>query len=579
MEATYEMGPVIEIADSIHPWDTACCRNPYMDSADEISSFTEYCQGHIARRLLERLRDAVSCRRVKVGKVTALVPRPVSEFVTDAHIVKMELVRGNEHLVHISTVLCAQIALLSNTRISDTVEQWYRVGWEWDTRDGPPCLANQTPFTIYDKRDRRLGQPLSEYLIPLMSRAEQEREAERILECYYPEALEKPSPVMAQELATRLGLTVQYAQLKGSALGQLHFDTGTILVDSRIADNAGRVANTIIHECVHKLEHELFFQLQKLYNSELKCLSLQVEHIPSDTKSPLYWIEQQANRLTPRISMPEKQARAKIEELREKFSVQQAFIELARFYGVSVQAAKIRMAELGYEVPTQKVGRTFTIGLREAVAEYARNDAFRKKLDSGRYLYINGYFCRNEPRYVRKDQRGQLHLSAYGLQNIEACCLSFALVRKGYPYQEGVLYRQSGEWQYMGTAYMEEAIRLTEILPSLPVCFASTLVAHMQRLGFTLEMLEERTTISSRTLSRIRNEEDYPITIKQLVALCIGLQLEPELSDDLIRKAGFTFRSTQEHIVYKVLLRSMYKSSIAVCNQILQAEGMQPLIR
>ena len=78
------------------------------------------------------------------------------------------------------------------------------------------------------------------------------------------------------------------------------------------------------------------------------------------SKSPIHWIEWQADRAAPRISMPKLTTEKKITELyanqrklNPKLSSAEMTAnvigELADFFGVSKQSARLRMTELGYE--------------------------------------------------------------------------------------------------------------------------------------------------------------------------------------------------------------------------------------
>lgn len=59
----------------------------------------------------------------------------------------------------------------------------------------------------------------------------------------------------------------------------------------------------------------------------------------------------------------------------------------------------------------------------------------------------------------------------------------------------------------------------------------------------------------------------------------ILLNLPPEFSDDLIAKAGIRPLPTAEHIAYRTLLRKMYSANLDTCNDLLRAEGFNPLTR
>ena len=61
-----------------------------------------------------------------------------------------------------------------------------------------------------------------------------------------------------------------------------------------------------------------------------------------------------------------------------------------------------------------------------------------------------------------------------------------------------------------------------------------------------------------------------------VVAICIGMNLPPELSNALISKSGFTLRLAQNeaHLMYNFFLNHLYMGSIHECNDYLVARNL-----
>lgn len=118
---------------------------------------------------------------------------------------------------------------------------------------------------------------------------------------------------------------------------------------------------------------------------------------------------------------------------------------------------------------------------------------------------------------------------------------------------------------------------ISEILRSLPGTFSGSLVQHMTRKKYTVESLAETSLASSKTIQRMRSDESYTPKLGTIVAICIGLQLHPVLSADLIRKAGLSFKYTEEHTAYLFLLSTHFHSSIYDCNRHLERCGIGPI--
>lgn len=134
--------------------------------------------------------------------------------------------------------------------------------------------------------------------------------------------------------------------------------------------------------------------------------------------------------------------------------------------------------------------------------------------------------------------------------------------------------------------YVEAAIdiqRLTKttqnvshVLNGLPGSFGATLEAHMQRRGMTQEQLAEGSLITDRRI-RTYCMNDQMVPLQRVVALCIGLKLHPILSLDLVKKAGYLFNQTPEHVAYQMILLSMTHNSIYECNEYLKTLGLKPI--
>lgn len=627
----------------------------------ELSSFIDLIKDEYYNEIYSAVASFVEDNAGSLGCNSYVVEEPDeaelasmilnTAFITDS--------QGDEMLFDV--VVASEIIIaetVKRNRESDNAEQWFRVSCKgnWNCK-----LQNfrVTDISIYRSESSNGKNCLSKYLVPIYKKEMLDEVAEDFLERYYPEALEVPRLVDAPEIARRLGLDLREIKITkdNSIFGQIYFSdcalqrydlesdsyrsmdvtSGTIIVnpDVYFLRNLGSVNNTIIHECVHWDKHKRFFELQKLYNAEANLISCHVSegNRPEENSSPLDWMEWQANALAPRILMPYKQTYLKANELISKyrrllqiedmlFIMEPVITELSEFFGVSKQAAKIRMIDLGYtdaigvlnyvgdhyianysfDTESLESGKTFTIGAQDALREYAMNPEFRKRLNSGNYVYVDAHICINDPKYVRNSFFGVAELTDYARHHIDECCLVFDIEvtrNENYGvshYFECVLYKdvlseRTIEARYKSSAENEavearaeqlrkigvEAKETAEILRNLPTTFSGTLKAHMKRLDFTEELLEEKSLINERTIRRMRKNEKYQAKIPTIVAICVGMQLCPDFSFDLMRKSGNGFRTTEEHLIYKMILNSYYRNSIYECNEILEVNNCKPL--
>jgi len=629
----------------------------------KLNSFRDVIEDMFYNDIFNALSVFIEDNPNKLDSNSFHVQSPDEAELSDFEVKYVDITNSEGTGILFDVVVSAEIEIaetVKRNREKDGIEQWFRISCAAELEDG---LRNFfiSSIQIYNKYRNNTKNRLSEYLVPIIYKEQLDDVAETFLKKYYPEALTEPKPVPAREVAKRMGLDVQEVHITKtcSVFGQVCFSDceiqyydleareykpltvkrGTILVDPNVyfMRNVGSFNNTIIHECVHWDLHKKFFELEKLYNKEARSIRCQVQEgiRPENNRTPLDWMEWQANALAPRILMPVKQTRQKTEELIEKNRrvlqtdnmanvMESVVFELSEFFEVSKQAAKIRMIDLGYteaigvltyvddryisnyafERSALKNNQTFTIGIEDALVEYALNPDFRQLIDSGKYVYVDAHFCINDTKYIRQNQAGFAEMTDYARQHIDECCLIFDI--KARPnnrygakyYRECVLFRDIASDTLIEVKFTSslqnqrtearavelkkigaEAKQTKNILRNLPATFPDTLVAHMDRLGITVETLAERSQVNTKTIQRMRNDEKYQPKLKTVVAVCIGLQLNPVLSYDLVNKSGNKFMVTEEHIIYRTLLNTYYQNSIYECNEVLLANNCKPLTK
>ena len=67
---------------------------------------------------------------------------------------------------------------------------------------------------------------------------------------------------------------------------------------------------------------------------------------------------------------------------------------------------------------------TFFITREQVASEYKTNPEFRLLLNSGRFVYVDGHICLNDPQYVYQTQHGP-RLTKAALDRVDLCCLRF----------------------------------------------------------------------------------------------------------------------------------------------------------
>ena len=454
-------------------------------------------------------------------------------------------------------------------------------------------------------------------LIPDLPKAQLEATATKILRELYPAALRNAIPVPASAIARKLGLSVQYACIDtdGEVLGKIFFEDsttavqdspggmnrilnvarGTILVNHRLDSryDSRIYNNTIVHECVHWMLHRQAYQLQKANDPQLTSIACRRSSALGRSRewTPQERMEWQANALAPRILMPEWSTRMltdqwirRMEKLSPKYRMDRIVEKLSCHFEVSRSLARIRLIELGY--PDAELGYTaptqFEISYPDATREFAQNPRFRDSLATGAYTYVDQRFCLRNNRYINRAEDGILHLTEYAKEHPAECCIGFDVQKRARWANDGMLRDRGKSAQFAEAASEEQRFTKTvqevsRVMKSLPVTFGPTLEAHMKRKGVTQEQLAESSLLAARTIRSYQSTEAPSIGLPRVVALCIGLKLHPVFCFDLVRKAGYRFNLTEEHIAYQMLLGSMTHSPIYECNEFLRAAGIQPL--
>lgn len=431
-------------------------------------------------------------------------------------------------------------------------------------------------------------------LIPYINTESLDDYASKFLLEIYPKAYNTPAPLPVEMIAERLGLKIVYNNEKAD--GAIYFENDPH-IEISLNSKKGRINNTIIHECVHWFYHHNYLTLQHLLNED-----------PDDkTRDYMEW---QANNLTPRILMPKEMTKQKVESLLAEISgddpfkaMEETIAKTATFFGTSIESTKYRLKSLGYTeaegvwnynkvtnsyYPPFKFNTNFfdekdTFILDKDLFEKFKTTSHEFEIFSSWFEWIEGRVVLNDPKYVRNSK-----LTEYALNHVDECCLRFKIsyikrheisdkidiFYRNYDYQKNVEVicdvNDNKKVTENLLKVIEEWEGLDEYFRNLPNDFSGTLTAHMKRRGYTNETLAAQCYINPKTVSRYRNGEN--VTFKTLLSLCIGLNLLPNWSYDLIKKAGHEHNIERDDDIcatYRALINESYTENINVWNKVL----------
>lgn len=186
------------------------------------------------------------------------------------------------------------------------------------------------------------------------------------------------------------------------------------------------------------------------------------------------------------------------------------------------------------------------------------------------------------------------HLSAKAKRNLSACCIGILysnvdkntsniistldiLLQSASFSENGTVpnrHQTDDEIHKESSKIESEISRVNSIMNQLPGGFSGSLKAHIERKGYTEELLSQESWVSMSTIKQYRQKEEKEKTFKTVTALCIGMHLHPWLTEDLLRKAGITPKATQQDGAFRYLYTFHYKDSIEDCNIYLRSVGL-----
>ncbi|HEN0367858.1 TPA: ImmA/IrrE family metallo-endopeptidase [Streptococcus agalactiae] len=621
--------------------------------------FDKYIFDTYYEQIVKTVKGFIFNNKDNTDLSTYMVPEPNGFIEFD----NFELYKINYEIIN-NGELNLEIIVIANV----IVRQYIKGEMEVDTKTKFVSVyaeveldADIKNFRIYNtefksdqyKKSRNLK--LSKDWVPYIRKKDFDDIAEKFLRKYYPQALTQPTPVPVETIVSEMGLSIHQEKLTidNSVFGKMvfkdtdveviedeqlvskHFNKGSILVDKDVVfkRNVGSYNNTVIHECVHWELHKVFHEVKMVLDKDHSQVSSWTEENLADSSmwTSLDWMEWQANGIAPRILMPKVQTRIKIRELFQTLTlvnpdisrselVQEVVDNLATFFEVSRQAAKIRMIDLGFkeangvynylddrymhnfafELEAFDKGSSYTITSNDLCFEYCFNESFRQIIDRNKFIYVDNHLCLKDKKFIYMTKDGPI-MTDYAYEHMDECCLIFKVKSKNFTsisnetYYDYVLNRGVTKESEIKADFvdilqnpslmdqlppldmMKLGKKISELLKELPFEFSGTLRSHRKRKNCTQPFLAKLVGITERTLRDYETLEDNLPRLELTLSFCFALKLRPELSDDMIKKAGHQLTISPPHQVYKMLLSTSYYKPLGEINSILQAVEMKTL--
>jgi len=602
----------------------------------QIQSMKDYILKHHKRMLLRALNECIETGDLELpADVDGVQPTLSSANCTFG---EMNFWRYDKHTALAEIIVKPEIYFSDGSVCSPLyVELWINM------KTGMEFYAGECGW-LQDIPERHYWR-LNNYMLPILRKDEIEDGAEQLLLQFCPNALSDLNEHNAFVLAERMGLNVERLPLynKSHTLSMLFFCPGTVMVQddppSPEADPPKPYAvtipgNTILintravhkdycqleiyHECIHYDWHFMFYRLQDMHNNDINALKTRRVVITDSTnnKNPLSWMEWQANRGSFGLMMPLSMMTPLVNDQRNEFSGSSLHWgkrydiiarRIARDYDLPKFRVRARLIQMNliaakgalnyvdgsyiepfaFDLSKGNSNYTFVLTRENLFAEYQSNPDFRERMDSGRFIYVDGHVCLNDERYVTETPNG-LRLTSWANAHVDQCCLRFINVYEPCglsDYCFGCL-NSDEEYNRHYISFAEEDSELTaqeklehmnRVLNALPDTFHETLSFLMDQAGITEENMEERSGISVSTISRLRRAEKNNYSLDQVVVLCVAMNLPPWLSSELLAQAGLMLRRTKQHRAYRLILDCMFMDKVETVQSFLRASGCEPL--
>ena len=532
------------------------------------------------------------------------------------------------------------ITLLLDTECGKREWRGYLCFWFSAENPGPLTGTVEELVSEDEATDRSGMTLLSPFLIPYLTSAKMDMEAEDMWATYVAGALEDGNMRKASTLANAMGLTIMHLPLhKHEGVNSILFliddsvqvsengmpprkkeiPANTIVVNTNIIKKEYSDFN-ILHECIHYYEHYLFFRLQEMHHNDILRMETQEVEVPEDGErisNPVYWMEKQANRGAYGLMMPVSFMR---ELMAEKFRTLKPYEHEGEKYeqiGLAIAEdlclphfrVRARMIQMGHihakgslnyvdrnriqpysfdEESLRMDEHTFNIDRLTAGHLYEENTDFRKILDSGKFIYADGHIVRNEPRFVEQTPFGHM-LTPWAVQRVDQCCLRFTRIYEQENVSKYIFGRMNYDPDYVKQTmfYLEDLINekeLDEIEAELqykrnfPDTFLGAFDMLMKRNGDTRETMAEKLNTTSRTLYEWLKDPDRRINADFVVTIALLWRLPDWISTLLLDRAYIHFSETnRRHLALQYILKVLWSEGVDKANEFLGARKLDRL--
>ena len=211
---------------------------------------------------------------------------------------------------------------------------------------------------------------------------------------------------------------------------------------------------------------------------------------------------------------------------------------------------------------------------------------------------MNGYFIINDVQYIQKDEAGQYFLTDFAWANLDQCALKFTWTQITHQQiNNDIFHRKNKDVKlpYFDAFQNKDSIHSSEKGERYSVCYEQqnaiiditinkescwqAIYAIIQYLGISKAHFCELTHLGEEVYRKAKNDVPTNPSLRTIVAIALGLNLNLEITENLLKLAGHAFSKNNEHKHLKFCIIMFFQSahSIDDANEFLKYKNLKPL--
>ncbi|MBQ8304827.1 MAG: hypothetical protein IJX90_01205 [Blautia sp.] len=252
---------------------------------------------------------------------------------------------------------------------------------------------------------------------------------------------------------------------------------------------------------------------------------------------------------------------------------------------------------------------SYYFGGTDLFRQYCTNDSFRRIMNTGKYVYIDGYLSLKSAAFCDVREVG------YSLKADVISTPSKALLGQKYSKSKYNIVNHSSshvlrhsakhstkhicakrnsiclkvefvEPAYAAKVSLTDRFMLYDDFPGGDMSFGETLIwcmKHNPVNPMTVEELQARSSVDRKMIIKYRQYKGEPgqtrPDLNKVIALCVAMKLYPSWSENLLSKAGYYLHNSKTDKAYRMILDTSSKCSVADCNHFLQSLSLNALTK